>query len=483
MSNESSQNECSIHEEHCFKCVNLNTCKFSTQCQLVSCPNQCGCMFHECKSSEHLTHTCANQKVDCTNRAYGCKLKIKRSEMSRHLMTCAASVIRCSSYRMRKMRNKNEKNTQLKWPDPIEEECKRMLNVNDKIRSRDCQLDCSNINDILLEQDYLAVKEFADANPLKFIRMYGHLIGIKIFKDYSQSKFSFMKHLLTNVKSQIFPGLESENCIVFNDEQGCSACQCRLKTLESELFRKLRLNFHFDSVLYDVLYYDDFVDKKVYLRRDFVECYEKYYLREKAAEAHSNLNTNSNEEAESELTLNQKLLSSNKELVDVIELNKIMKLNVAQELPCEAFQLQYESYRTIEKTFKSDCDCLLRRDEYEDHYKLYHNFLLTNSEEIDLQCPFHEYGCTYFERKYDFLFDNRTDFSYPSANLVRNHLNDNIIFDLSYCQNTNNQAETKEQDDCKASNLLDLPFDCLFEIIDKLDSFSLFNLSLTCKVN
>ena len=102
--------------------------------------------------------------------------------------------------------------------------------------------------------------------------------------------------------------------------------------------------------------------------------------------------------------LNKKLLANNQELLDVIELDKTLKLNVAQELPCEAFQLQYESYRTKDTSFCVDCDLTLRREEYAEHYSLFHNYLLSSAEQIDACCPLQEYGCGYHKQTVEFFY-------------------------------------------------------------------------------
>ncbi len=232
-----SSQSATIHIDHCSKCFKLNECAQSHACRLVQCENNCGRVFHACKASEHLLEMCSQSLVNCLNQTNGCKLKIKRCDMSKHLMTCVACVVRCSSFRVRKIANKNEKSNHLKWPDPIWNEKLNILNNNHHsfasslANPNDCaqfSAEMKNINEILLEQDIASLREFAEKQPLKFHRMYGYLIGLKIFKDYSQSKFSFMKYLLKNVKSKVFRDIETENCIVWNDEDGCAACQSRV---------------------------------------------------------------------------------------------------------------------------------------------------------------------------------------------------------------------------------------------------------------
>lgn len=59
----------------------------------------------------------------------------------------------------------------------------------------------------MLEQDYRNLNEFAKQFPLKFQRMYGYIIGLKLdnlSNSAQQNKFMFMRYLLKNVKSRIF---------------------------------------------------------------------------------------------------------------------------------------------------------------------------------------------------------------------------------------------------------------------------------------
>ena len=191
-----------IHE-HCSKCFNLNNCVFK-QCDLISCINKCGFKYHECKSNDHLKHICQNQYVECINKCNGCKLKIKRRDLSSHLVHCVASVIKCSSYRVRYLFNKEQKFDHLKWPCPIETE-KNFHAVNKKMEEESFNNTKSiNINEILLEQDYKSLYKFSADNPIKFHRLYGYLIGLDLGIDYSNTRFSFMANLLRNVKSKIF---------------------------------------------------------------------------------------------------------------------------------------------------------------------------------------------------------------------------------------------------------------------------------------
>ena len=115
-------NELNSQHQHCLTCYKTTECNYK-DCKIIECLNrQCKFKFHECKLDEHLNEVCLYQFIDCNNKSNGCKLQIKRSDMGNHLNCCVASVIRCSSFRLRNLCNKNEKYNQLKWPCPIGEQ-------------------------------------------------------------------------------------------------------------------------------------------------------------------------------------------------------------------------------------------------------------------------------------------------------------------------------------------------------------------------
>lgn len=107
----------------------------------------------------------------------------------------------------------------------------------------------------------------------------------------------------------------------------------------------------FDVLLNDVETLAEFVERKIHLDQKFLVVYNQVFLEDAAAAAAAA----DEEEAEKQrqaLTpennrqLYDQLLKRNVELLEAIELDPTLKLNVAKELPCEVFQLQYETYRT-----------------------------------------------------------------------------------------------------------------------------------------
>lgn len=113
------------------------------------------------------------------------------------------------------------------------------------------------MNTMLLKHDLNDLEAFSLQQPLKFHRMYGYLIGLDVSKDYGHSRFSFMRNLLVNVKSKVFRDIQSENCIAFNDDVGCLACQTRTRNLERARFDFLKMDrFGFNAVLREVSSYE-----------------------------------------------------------------------------------------------------------------------------------------------------------------------------------------------------------------------------------
>lgn len=87
-----------LGHEHCDQCYNAR-CQFplhvGLSCPIVTCPNSCGCVFHQCKQEEHQL-LCTNETVPCLNASYGCPLTMTRSRLAKHLEVCPASVVCCS---------------------------------------------------------------------------------------------------------------------------------------------------------------------------------------------------------------------------------------------------------------------------------------------------------------------------------------------------------------------------------------------------
>lgn len=103
---------------------------------------------------------------------------------------------------------------------------------------------------------------------------------------------------------------------------------------------------------------------------------------------------------------------------------------------------------------------------------------MPNCDFIEARCPFSDYGCQYFAR--------RIDFSHNCCKTVRlgfNESSGSFVFSFDQVKQSSRRRNYWDLDEAETNlNLLDLPFEVLYEIITHLDSNSLFNLSLTSKV-
>ncbi|XP_028996148.1 F-box only protein 30-like [Betta splendens] len=83
---------------HCMSCFNLRCMvrpQPSAACDLTSCPQVCGAVFHSCKADEHQL-MCPLVRVPCLNSGYGCPATLVRNQMSAHLEVCPAGVVCCT---------------------------------------------------------------------------------------------------------------------------------------------------------------------------------------------------------------------------------------------------------------------------------------------------------------------------------------------------------------------------------------------------
>jgi hypothetical protein len=454
-----------IHETHCRNCIKINECNFSLNCKLIYCPNNCDFQLHECKLDEHINEICCNSFVNCINYSNGCKSIIKRSLLGKHLTECSASVVQCGSYRIRSITNNNKKQTDSKkdsnWPDPIYMD--RLSNLGDKnININESKYE--NINDSFLNLDYNYLTEFSNKYPLKFYRIYSHFLNHVDTKDYTKSKFYFFKHLLVNVKSKIFKDIETENCVIYNDEEGCFTCQTRIKSLERDRFNELKRNEKFDMFLRNIYDFDVFIEEKRYLDENFTIMYDKYYFEPFLEIKKKQTKQFSDEFSELETEMDtqnrdyllEKLYKYNNEIIKLTDLNKCLKLNTLESSSCEPFQMNYELYRIKETEFRVDCESILRRDEFTDHYSFFHNFLFPNLESVHICCPLNNYGCDYFAKGVCFEIDKNM------SEIHLDQMNGRIRFKI----NNNNETNSVYNH----INLLDLPSEILYRIVSYLVS-------------
>ncbi len=86
---------------HCLHCYSFVRCSQMDQeeqdgevCPIITCPQDCGAVFHCCKEKEHLL-LCPRVQAPCLNRHYGCQAVMRREQVNAHLERCPASVVVC----------------------------------------------------------------------------------------------------------------------------------------------------------------------------------------------------------------------------------------------------------------------------------------------------------------------------------------------------------------------------------------------------
>ena len=408
----------SHHEHHhCQHCHTPSTCEHS-RCALVECAQRCGQRMHACKQLDH-DQLCPQALVACANRVNGCGQVLQRAQMLRHLSECAASVVQCGSYRWRhilplraELRN-IERNSASSIVDPIE------------ARRRG---------------DQLKLAELARQDPVRFCRLYGHLIGNS--SDSSSMRRLFAK-FYKPVRSRLFDDIECDNCVVSNDAVGCAACQRRIRNLEESRFEHLcKTNWrHVCHLLANVYNFDSFVASGVHASDPFRRIYASLYDAPK-----QDADEDEEDDDEDEERKRRKLLECSRQIVEMCELSELVETNVSEQVTCEFFALRFEKYRRREDSFRVDCARLLRRDEFAQHYACEHD--ANAALPFDARCPYKLHGCHYF---------------------------------YSYDENNNENRVDEERTTTDSVTLMDLPVEILLRIADELDSVSVDALARTCK--
>lgn len=119
---------------------------------------------------------------------------------------------------------------------------------------------------------------------------------------------------------------------------------------------------------------------------------------------------------------------------------------------------------------------------------------MPNCDFIEAKCPLADYGCKFVAQRIDFSSSHSSSSHSHPARLCFNDSTSTFVF--SFESNNSNSSNRDKDPSLKRKNywdlendsngenlnLLDLPFEVLYEIITHLDSNSLFNLSITSKV-
>jgi hypothetical protein len=280
-------------------------------------------------------------------------------------------------------------------------------------------------------------------------------------KDSENNNDEINNYLQRNqIKSKIFNDISIDNCVLFSDNKKCKLYRSRLKILQQDHFSKLKFLEDFKNVLRDsefskrlktIYSYEQFVANGVFKDTSFLYCYNLYYA--KSGETIQPFDIDKS-------CLDKELFKSNNDLSSTF--------SVAED--CWGKVENYSSFRHWKTIYTNSCDHLLKRGQYSSHYNLYHNFLNPMSDEIDKACPFYMYGCDKFTKKYNFYLNKK--YKGTSGSIV-NLKDENFVvikyYDDKFCNNDEDYFEK-------------IPIEVIHDIIDKLDSLSLYNLSLTSKV-
>jgi hypothetical protein len=458
--------------KHCYSCFIPSKCKQQQSCEIIKCVNiSCDLKFHKCKLEEHLTEICKYSWINCINVHYGCKMKLLRLNLLKHLENCPANIVECKAFRLRTIVNKDKKYANLKWPDPIQNE--KNIVISEAIAGINNDVS-SPLANILLDIDTECFKQYASKNKLKFNCFYKYLL-IDLNKDddnFENDKLTLKRFLKMNkISSKIFHDIKIDNCIFFNDEIGCNLCHVRISQLEQERYNKLTANLQFSELLKTVYSYEQFLSEKIYNDKAFLYLYNYFYV------------TNDQNKDESddliinESTLNNELIKSNNDILRTVDLSQAFSL---VKVPLDDMKDLNEKYKHLDKycsfrhrqtVFANTCDNFLKRSQFSSHYNFYHDFLNPMCDEIDKKCPYSSYGCKVFTNKYKFYLNRKcSTVDGKIVNLKDNNCLAVKYYEDKYCKNSSNSDYFEK-----------IPFEVIDYIVDKLDSLSLFNLSMTSK--
>ncbi|CAF3648031.1 unnamed protein product [Rotaria sp. Silwood1] len=401
--------------EHCNKCFLVN-CLHISSCPLIYCPNGCFARMHECKRQDH-EYICSNAFISCLNVNYGCPSIIRRSDLSRHLRICPASITVCSfmyhhEYYLNNLENSTNK----------------------------------NLIEIIAYRDNIW-HEHIMAFQNKQQQIYSNLRNKKL-------KNTQIEHI---IRSEKYRYITMPECVLSrSDGVICSTCRKHLRQLEenedqrlselSEEERKQMIDFNLN---YDISSDKILVPSLVKMSSTLVNSSDISKLS-----SSNSLTTNS--------------------ITESVE-NNSMSIISDMELPTSfIYRLNYFSSNTHYKPLTSFnkrpvfyCHALCRRDEIEQHWHIHFRIDCILNLSLIQQCPKSQYGCKFqYERLEPCQFNGQ------SIQIRFDQMNDAIAFDWypNINEDYNNELD-----------FFRLPSEILTNILLKLDSLSLRNISLVCR--
>jgi hypothetical protein len=378
---------------------------------------------------------------------------IKRCKLSAHLeFSCPAYVIKCNSFHIRKLQPPNK------------------INNNEHTL-----LDTSNINKIILDRDREKFRLYLRQNPVQSLIIYRHYLDFEFDEEFH--KIESLKNLIKIVYSEIFPDISIKMCVYYPDFIRCSFCKNKLLSLERERFRKVKYEqaYIFGDFVRNSNSYEDFLNSEINKDERFLQLYTRIYPQNHKIDQQSI----SHESMDTYESIISDLIER---LVVKVDQDYLLNVNLPSELteshPCKTVQLDLELNRQRDRTCSIYCDCLLKRNEFNEHYNLVHNFLMPYLDiYLNVKCPYH--GCKYYAK-------NLVEFNLNSSNKNSDltYVESFDLFHFRNLQNDDGDLDMKsEGEETSFFCLLDLPLEVIYEIVARLNSLSLYYLSLTNKVS
>ncbi|ESN95033.1 hypothetical protein HELRODRAFT_179892 [Helobdella robusta] len=472
-------NRTEIHP-HCLNC-HLIGCSYQ-ECPVISCPQRCGHKFHKCKYDDH-QFLCSQMNVPCLNAHCGCPFFVIRRQMSAHLKKCPAFVLFCNQQWGGCIKFLHDTPSE----EPSSHHC---------IKAQDSQLDVA-----------LALKDKKEL--------------YRFMKSLSKKTIQDLRYQLTSpqgsqVQTIFVPGLK-ERCIpsplvILNLDRMSFQCDnIKLCTEESisetfEQLEKHRLD----------------LEERCICKKLFNMCFRSSVRNYNTDDAGTN---NDSEKGNSGKVKSSDVDDVNEDCEEVWGSNGYNDdptkssphtLNISPFLNhtlCLNMWLNDYSKKIKQSEFMYTflCGELLRRNEFSQHYKNFHQDIQCGSDSwLDVRCPLACYGCTYSVRKFRPRFNAHLLFDRESSNFcvrpdsvfgdvsIRNSaslesssadvLLENILenSEVSNFDNSDKhipvKAKLRDQLNARIPILItDLPVIVLDRIFSYLDSISLKKLSLTSK--
>ncbi|XP_047104189.1 F-box only protein 30-like [Schistocerca piceifrons] len=420
---------------HCQNCIKVKECKAkglrTEKCGIIDCPNDCGFMFHKCKTSEHLL-LCLNLRVPCINSGNGCPFTMPRKERGKHLETCPASVVVCTVEWNR-------------WPT-----CKIKGPHLPRQSHKSGQLDA----DLAQSDERALVKSFE--NPM-WKRQYRHCCN-NFFPAIPVSKEKDGIELIFNDTQDGLSSQESSPAVPVSKQIDCNEGTF-VEALDGSSSPEKSIGQLNTSSSDDVTEFESdqeqcssSTNKRVY----------NFVSNETPVSSTSLSNNIEAEAVEQHSNANENGIDTFSEISSVV-----LPLSFSLSLTIDRLPRSQSKPMDI-YTFL--CAQEFRRDDYGWHYKNVHCDIQGGLDGwVEYRCPLAQYGCTYSIKRL-----------HP-CKLGASVIHSEELESFGFKETANSIEESHSDSDQQQLHLAELPFELLSQICLYLDSFSLCNLSKTCR--